>query len=154
MPYVPESSIPELPMDMGNGKNSEGTGMGNSQHATTPLSSLSNPSLPSPSTSSSNTKHLSTWSTSQDIQKKKWSASQTIPAKKQAGRSVHFTSPLTAFAPTRPSHPNTIPGTSSGNATVSETAPSHQSGSALGNPKGQTQKTRASPKKTSTDSLL
>ena len=32
IPYVPESSAPELPMDLGNGKNTENTGLGDSQH--------------------------------------------------------------------------------------------------------------------------
>ena len=33
IPYVPKSSAPELPMDLGNGKNTENTGLGDSQHA-------------------------------------------------------------------------------------------------------------------------
>jgi len=124
IPYVPESSIPELPMDMGNGKNTEGTGMGDSQHATDPSSSFSNPSLPPPSApSSSSTKHASAWSSSGATQKNK----------KQATRSVRFSSPLAAFAPARSAHHSTIPGTSSGNATVSETPPPINLGQLLEN---------------------
>ena len=53
IPFVPESSIPELPMDMGNGQNTERTGLGDSQHihSEPPLSNLtplSDPSLPYP----------------------------------------------------------------------------------------------------------
>ena len=133
IPYVPESSVPELPMDMGNGKNTEGTGVGDSRHATNPSSSFSDPSLPSPSTLSSNTKHPSTLSTSQDIEKKKWSASQTTQAKKQSEKSVRFSSLLAAFAPALPSRHSTIPGTSSGNATVSKTPPPINLGQLLEN---------------------
>ena len=51
IPFVPESSIPELPMDMGNGQNMEKTGLGDSQqaHLEPPWSVLtpfSDPSLP------------------------------------------------------------------------------------------------------------
>jgi len=123
IPYVPESSIPELPMDMGDGKNTEGTGIGDSQHATRTSSPFSNPSFPPPSApSSSNTKHPSAWS-----------SSRTTQTKKQTTRSVRFSSPLAAFAPAYSSHGNTIPGTSSGNATVSETPPPIKLGQLLEN---------------------
>ena len=40
IPYIPESSAPELPMDLGNGQNTERSGLGDSQHAhSTPLRS-------------------------------------------------------------------------------------------------------------------
>ena len=46
--YVPESSAPELPMDLGNGQNTERSGLGDSQHAHSEASStpFSDSSLP------------------------------------------------------------------------------------------------------------
>jgi len=134
IPYVPESSIPELPMHLGNRKNTEGTGIGDSQHASKPSSAFSNPSFPPPSSHpSSSTKHPSTWSPSQDIKKKKWSTSLATQVKEQCQRSVRFSSPLATFAPAHHSRPSTIPGTSSGNATVSETPPHIKLGQLLEN---------------------
>ena len=51
IPFVPRSSAPELPMDLGNGQNTEKSGLGDSQHAHTEnqssnLTPFSDPSLP------------------------------------------------------------------------------------------------------------
>jgi len=92
IPFVPESAIPELPMDMGNGQNTEKTGLGDSQHAhsTTPLSSIltpfSDPSLPYPTSTEllpSPTRFASSWSNT---------AFQIGGGK--TTRSVRFSSPL------------------------------------------------------------
>jgi len=53
IPFIPESFVPELAMDMGNGQNIERTGLGDSQHAhpeppSSILTPFSDPSLPYP----------------------------------------------------------------------------------------------------------
>ena len=92
IPFVPESSIPKLPMDMGNGQNTEKTGLGDSQHAhsATPLSSIltpfSDPSLPHPTSTEpppSPTRFASSWAST---------ATQIGGGK--TTRSVRFSSPL------------------------------------------------------------
>jgi len=93
IPFVPESSIPELPMDMGNGQNTEKTGLGDSQHAhSEPRSSIltpfSDPSLPYPTSVEplpSPTRFASSWSSTN-------AASQIGGGK--TTRSVRFSSPL------------------------------------------------------------
>jgi len=91
IPYVPESSAPELPMDLGNGQNTEKSGLGDSQHAHTEtqssnLTPFSDPSLPYPTSQDplpSPTRFASSWSDT---------ASQQ--SKGKTTRSVRFSSPL------------------------------------------------------------
>jgi len=91
IPFLPESSIPELPMEMGNGQNTEKTGLGDSQHAhleppSSVLTPFSDPSLPYPTSAEpllSATRFASSWSNS---------ASQIGGGK--TIRSVRFSSPL------------------------------------------------------------
>ena len=92
IPFVPESAVPELPMDMGNGQNTERTGLGDSQHAhsAAPLSSIltpfSDPSLPYPTSTEpppSPTRFVSSWPST---------ATQIGGGK--TTRSVRFSSPL------------------------------------------------------------
>ena len=91
IPFVPESSVPELPMNMGNGQNTEKTLLGDSQHAhsdppSSNLTPFSDPSLPyptSPEPLPSPNRFASSWSST---------ASQIAGGK--TTRSVHFSSPL------------------------------------------------------------
>ena len=92
IPFIPESSVPELPMDMGNGQNTEKTGLGDSQHAhsSNPPSSIltpfSDPSLPYPTSSEplpSPTRFASSWA-----------STATQIGKGKTTRSVRFSSPL------------------------------------------------------------
>ena len=70
IPFVPESSVPELPMYIGNGQNTERTGLGDSQneHSKTPsfiLTPFSDSSLPYPTSPEpllSPTRFASSWS--------------------------------------------------------------------------------------------
>ena len=119
IPFVPESPIPELPMDMGNGQNTEKTGLGDSQHAhSTPFPSsvctpFSDPSLPyptSPEPLPSPTRFASSWSST---------ASST--GGKKATRSVRFSSPLARIW-----SPKEIPDTFSEVGSSIQTAPQEE----------------------------
>jgi len=93
IPYVPESSAPELPMDLGNGRNTENTGLGDSQHAHKETEDTGK-RTPAGTTTTSQTAHPSSWPSS---------SSKTNQVSNPPPKTVRFSSPLAGILGKKPS---------------------------------------------------
>jgi len=85
IPYVPESSVPELPMDLRDGKNTESTWLGDSQHAHTGKNNGANKGTPTGTPTTSRTTHPTSGTSS---------SSRIGPKPTNPQKAVRFLSPL------------------------------------------------------------